>query len=34
MLLTGLNVTAVEVHQATAGSSDLSFDLELQVARP
>ena len=29
-LVTGNNVLAVEVHQANAGSSDISFDLELQ----
>lgn len=29
VLVKGLNVVAVEVHQRTAGSSDLSFDLEL-----
>ena len=28
-LITGTNVLAVEVHQVSAGSSDLSFDLEL-----
>ena len=28
-LVSGLNVIAVEVHQATPGSSDVSFDLEL-----
>ena len=28
-LITGINVVAVEVHQRTAGSSDLSFDFEL-----
>ena len=29
LLVEGDNILAVEVHQATAGSSDLSFDLEL-----
>lgn len=33
LLLAGTNVVAVEVHQASATSSDLSFDLEL-VATP
>lgn len=32
-LLMGTNVIAVEIHQATPDSSDLSFDLEL-IARP
>jgi hypothetical protein len=31
LLQTGTNVLAVEVHQANAGSSDLSFDLELDA---
>lgn len=30
----GDNVIAVEVHQGTAGSSDLQFDLELTITRP
>lgn len=30
----GANVIAVEVHQSSAGSSDLQFDLELTVTRP
>ena len=30
-VVTGSNVLAVEVHQNSAGSSDLSFDLELQA---
>jgi hypothetical protein len=30
----GENVIAVEVHQVTAGSSDVSFDLELKAAPP
>jgi len=29
LLLNGVNVIAVEVHQSSGGSSDLSFDLEL-----
>ena len=29
LLVTGTNVIAVEVHNSTAGSSDISFDLEL-----
>ncbi len=32
-LLAGVNVIAVEIHQATRDSSDISFDLEL-IARP
>jgi hypothetical protein len=36
LLVPGTNVIAVEVHQATADSSDLSFDLDLRglLARP
>ena len=33
LLREGQNLLAVEVHQADAGSSDVSFDLELVVAR-
>lgn len=32
-LVEGVNVVAVEVHQATAASSDVSFDLELKADR-
>jgi hypothetical protein len=32
LLLTGTNTLAVEVHQSSPSSSDLSFDLELQAA--
>lgn len=32
LLVNGKNVIAVEIHQATASSSDLSFDLELRGA--
>jgi hypothetical protein len=32
LLRTGPNVIAVEVHQASAASSDLSFDLQIQAA--
>ncbi len=32
LLVAGTNTLAVEIHQATADSSDLSFDLELTVA--
>ncbi len=31
LLVAGTNVLAVEVHQATVGSSDISFDLELRA---
>ncbi|RYD35226.1 MAG: hypothetical protein EOP86_09030 [Verrucomicrobiaceae bacterium] len=31
-LVAGINVLAVEVHQASAGSADLSFDLSLEAA--
>jgi hypothetical protein len=31
MLVTGTNVIAVEVHQGSAGSSDMSFELELSA---
>jgi hypothetical protein len=34
LLVDGDNVIAVEVHQSSAGSSDLQFDLSLQVSRP
>lgn len=34
VLLTGANVLAVEIHQGTAGSSDISLDLELTAADP
>lgn len=34
LLLSGTNVLAVEVHQATRNSSDLSFDLELLANTP
>ncbi len=33
LLAAGTNVLAVEVHQQSASSGDLSFDLELEVAR-
>lgn len=33
MLVVGTNIVAVEVHQASASSSDVSFDLELAVRR-
>ena len=33
LLATGENLVAVEVHQATTNSSDLSFDLELNAVR-
>jgi hypothetical protein len=33
-LVVGENTVAVEIHQATADSSDLSFDLELLAVRP
>ena len=33
LLAPGTNVLAVEVHQASAGSSDISFDLELVAVR-
>ncbi|RIK82106.1 MAG: hypothetical protein DCC68_07185 [Planctomycetota bacterium] len=33
MLVVGTNVVAVEVHQASASSSDVSFDLELAARR-
>lgn len=33
-LVQGLNVIAVEVHQSTANSSDLSFDLRLRASIP
>jgi VCBS repeat-containing protein len=33
LLVEGANVLAAEVHQASAGSSDLSFDLELSATR-
>jgi len=32
LLVAGTNILAVEVHQANATSSDLSFDLELSAA--
>ena len=32
LLVAGTNVIAVEIHQATASSSDVSFDLELKAA--
>ncbi len=34
LLQNGRNVIAVELHQATAGSSDLSFDLSVDFERP
>ena len=34
MLQTGTNVIAVELHQATANSSDLSFDMEVSFTEP
>lgn len=34
LLTEGANVLAVEIHQATANSSDISFDLELTGERP
>ncbi|NJM41008.1 MAG: hypothetical protein HC853_09660 [Anaerolineae bacterium] len=34
LLIAGVNVLAVEVHQASAASSDLRFDLELVGERP
>jgi acid phosphatase type 7 len=33
LLISGLNVVAVEIHQANATSSDVSFDLEPRVER-
>ena len=34
LLQNGLNVIAVELHQATAGSSDLSFDMNVEYELP
>ncbi|MDB4572806.1 lamin tail domain-containing protein, partial [Akkermansiaceae bacterium] len=34
LFIEGENIIAVEVHQSTAGSSDLQFDLELSITRP
>lgn len=34
LLLEGINTIAVEIHQNTVTSSDLSFDLELHATRP
>lgn len=34
LLRSGVNVLAVEIHQATASSSDISFDLSMEGIRP
>ena len=34
LLLNGTNLLAVEIHQSSGGSSDISFDLELLGMRP
>lgn len=34
LLVEGTNLVAVEIHQATASSSDISFDFELIASRP
>ena len=34
LLVAGPNVLAVEVHQASGSSSDLTFDLALRVSAP
>ena len=33
LLVEGVNVLAVEIHQVSSGSSDISFDLELTAER-